>query len=198
MLLGVFGLYFLNTLGAEASTSSEVSSLKSASAVASDVIVAQQSTISCLQSEVHSLENTTSESGISAANSSAAVTSCVQTSGAYRSVNITGSLTVPTGSGLGNLVVTVWDGVSIPIAGISVNVTVSGLRPESGFPTFAYNGQPVSITNPLPEHVMVSGNATLVSGTAGLFVSYGYTFQVTVTFQDGVVQTQTLFVRAEV
>lgn len=205
VLLAAFGLFFLNWNAQQSSMSLEVSSLRSASTQASSLIVAQQSTISCLQSEVRSLQNTSASSSLSTSSgagtssgSSSTKSVCVQTSAAHRVVNITASLTVPSGSGKGNLVVTVWNGASIPISGIYVNVTSSGLLAESGNPVFDYNGQPVSLTNPLPSGITVTGNSTLTNGSSGLYVTYGYQFVVTVTFLDGVVQTQSFHVAAQV
>jgi hypothetical protein len=198
---GAFGYYFLTTSMTVSSLSSQNSSYASGLSSADEIIVSGHSTISsqrseiqCLQSEVSSMNGTV---GVGLGSVTCSITSLSSTSES-NPIDLTGTLTVPSGTGQGILVVNVKNTADVPITGVSVNIASAALEAPNGTIAFVYLGAPISGTNPLPPGEFTSGNTTVISGITQLNVSYGYSFNVSVNYQDGSSQIDQFYVTAEV
>jgi hypothetical protein len=109
-------------------------------------------------------------------------------------VTLTGALHVPSGSGGGTLVVTIYNGLNVSIVSIVVDYEL--LVAPHGQMQFNYSGFAVSNSNPLPPGKSANGESAVVSGTEGLYFSYGYSFAFTITLQNGQVVSKQLYVQA--
>jgi len=201
ILAGGFGYYFVSVNATLSSLDAKVSSLQSASASQDQVVAAQQSEISCLNDQITSLQQeSSSATGSSGSNgtsstSSSSSTACTTIVGASH-VIVGGNLTVPSGQGTGTLMVSVYDGASEPISNVTVDVSSASLSAPSGPIILLYNGTPVNATNTIPMGGTADGHGTVESGGSGLYVSYGYSFTVYITFSNGATTHTQLYVKA--
>jgi flagellin-like protein len=126
----------------------------------------------------------------------------LDTSDASALVQITGGLTVPTGSGAGTLVLDVKNTGSNPITGITVSVdsadaiTGDAYTAATSFP----NATPFYVYGPgasLPIGQSVGSEATF-QATSGIQAGHTYSFTVTVDFTPGIsAQVQDISLTAE-
>lgn len=194
VVVAAFGVYALESSASLSRTASAESSLSALASADSEAIAFQESSISCLQQEVARLQSALN----STSTMSGTLASCTSTGASLGLLNFTGTLTVESGVGTGQLVVTVWNGGQVPVSGVFLNVTWAGLGSPNGPPVFAVGGEPVSLTNLLTQGKTAVGSANLVSGSTGLFDGYGYDFQLKVTFANGSSGVTTLNVKATV
>ena len=125
------------------------------------------------------------------------------TTGGSSLVQVSGTLTVPSGSGAATLVVNVKNSANNPITIVTVSSDTanagSGLNGVSSAGAYAADGTAFTIFggSSLPIGQSTSGVATS-SGASTVIAGDTYTFTVVVTFSAGSTQTQTLSVTAQV
>lgn len=197
LLAAGFGVYYLSSTTSLSSLSSQLSSNRSSLSAAESEASADQSLISSMKSQISSLSSAISaircsETGNGSA--CAAVSTNSTQSPNPNLVNVSGILHVPTGSGRGTLIIDVYDGLNESIVSIAVNF--GALTAPFGPMQFNYTGSALSSSNPLPPSKFAEGASTVQGGTQGLYLSYGYSFQVTITLQDGGVLVKSLYVQA--
>jgi hypothetical protein len=200
VLAGGFGYYFISANASLTSLNSQVSTLQSASASQVQLVAVQQSEISCLNEQVRSLQQEISSTGLSVAVNSTSSTSsaaCIASVGASH-VTVGGTLTVPSGTGVGTLMVSVYNGANESISNVTVDIQSALLTSPNGPLLLSYNGAPINGTSALPVGATASGSATVESGKTGLYVSYGYSFNVYITFSNGALVETQLYATAQV
>jgi hypothetical protein len=201
VLGGALGYYYVSTdmtvTSLDSENSSYASGLSNANrglVSASSTISSQQSEIQCLQSEISSMNGTVATGQGSATCGTVNYT----TSSGPNPIILTGTLTVPSGSGIGTLVVNVKNVANVSITAVSVDIVNGALEAPNGTVVFFYHDAALSISNPLPPGGYTAGNATVISGVSQLDASYGYIFNVTISYLDGTSQVEQLYVTAEV
>jgi archaeal type IV pilus assembly protein PilA len=115
-------------------------------------------------------------------------------------VTLTGTISVPSGTGAGVFVLTAKNGANTPIN--SIIVTLPTTPPLSSgtaqvvTPVLAYGASAgtISASNPLPIGATASGAALITNGVAG----QGYTVVITITFANGSIQVQTLDITGQI
>jgi hypothetical protein len=117
-------------------------------------------------------------------------------------VQVSGTLTVPSGSGSATLVINVKNSANNPITLVTVSADIA--NSGNGLSGLSYGGASYSDGNPftmyagsLPIGQSQSGVAT-TSGTSTVIAGDTYTFTVIITFSGGSTQTQTLSATAQV
>jgi len=127
-------------------------------------------------------------------------------------VTITGSLSVPVGSGPGTLVMSVKNGASNPISGVVLTSLDSGgvnyychvvsvpngcaAAPDPAF-AFNYNGAPIAAGNALPVGSTGSAEAAYTPGNGAFSSGTTYTALITVTFSSGSINSYTYSITAQ-
>jgi hypothetical protein len=200
ILAGGFGYYFISSNASLTSLNAQVSTLQSASASQVQLVAVQQSEISCLNQQVTSLQQEISSTELSVAvnnTNSTSSTACIASVGASH-VTVGGTLTVPSGTGTGTLMVSVYNGANESISNVTVDIQSALLTSPNGPLLLSYNGAPINGTSALPVGATASGSATVESGKTGLYVSYGYSFNVYITFSNGAFVETQLYATAQV
>jgi archaeal type IV pilus assembly protein PilA len=118
-------------------------------------------------------------------------------------VTLTGSVSVPNGTGAGVAVLTVRNSANAPVTSVVVTgitpstLSMASIASSTVYPGIVlnYNALPVSTANVLPIGSTASGAYSF--GTGGVSGT-GYTLTVTITFSTGSVQIQTVDVIAQI
>ena len=120
-------------------------------------------------------------------------------------VTITGGLSVPTGSGSGTLVMSLKNGASNPVTGITLTSLTNGANnfyqvAHDGAFTFSTGAGPVAVATPLAVGSTASAALSyspFVDTPNGFTSGSVYTALVTVTFANGSTQTYTYSITAQ-
>jgi len=124
------------------------------------------------------------------------------TTGGSSLVQVSGTLTVPSGSGAATLVVNVKNSANNPITIVTVSSDTAnlanGIHAVTSAGNTSPNGTPFTIySNTLPIGQSTSGVAT-IGAPSNVIAGDTYTFTIVITFSAGSTQTQTLSVTAQV